>query len=647
LATDSGVSSTDHLTNTKVFHVTGLEATASGVSGFDHLEYQLDGVGTWIASTAGATDFTLAAGVTDGTHSVAVREIDVAGNTSTATTETFTLDTSAPTASVTTGTIPVLGANAHVVVQSSEQGTAYLVRDTDAQLVAHAPTTVSEITSYADNNWNFVAIPTENNSLSLPTSGLSDGSYHVYTADAAGNLSAESTNGVIVDGMAPSISSVVITGADSSGANIASVLNSINHDQILITLAMSEVVIVTGTPTYHINVGGDDKEATYISGSGTDSLHFSYAVSSTDVDTSGGITATASALHTDLGVTNYITDTAGNLVIASSPVVEVDANTVHVDSTMPSLTAGSISSFGLATNLDVTSNIVVAFDSAVTAKAGGHISLINDLNTTDSGKVGYLSESGVNSIDLYFKDSGTVVGGITTVTGYSDSTYATISGTVTINAAGVVAINPLSDLDLSNNYHLDISGGTFTKDSNGLSNAEIGANSSLHFSTVTAGVASPSGNIDVAASSSIWSADGTILAGGGHDWVSIEGVGNPSAPITIDASVIKAGTTAANYMFLVQNVATVSGELSLGAQTGISFSNFVVGKDTLYVDYQNNALPLPANLADATTGYVAGSGEGTGSVYQISPSSNQEGIVSYLKFLNLTNATVNQAVMFG
>ncbi|MFP3501102.1 beta strand repeat-containing protein, partial [Burkholderia sp. SIMBA_062] len=78
LTTDSGSSATDHITNVGTLNLTGVETGAT-------VEYSTDGGHTW------NTSFNAVEGVND----VQVRQIDVAGNTSSATSLSFTLDTSA------------------------------------------------------------------------------------------------------------------------------------------------------------------------------------------------------------------------------------------------------------------------------------------------------------------------------------------------------------------------------------------------------------------------------------------------------------------------------------------------------------------------------------------------------------------------
>src|SRR5690606_3842358 len=116
----------------------------------------------------------------------------------------FLVDTTNPTAMVATATITDAG---NAVVQSSEVGTAYLV---------NTSVTVSDLASIsgaAGNLWNSVAIGAANQDTNLSAAGLVDGTYKVYTADAAGNLSAASANTVTVDGTPPSVDTVVLTGA--------------------------------------------------------------------------------------------------------------------------------------------------------------------------------------------------------------------------------------------------------------------------------------------------------------------------------------------------------------------------------------------------------------------------------------------------
>ncbi|WP_232465451.1 beta strand repeat-containing protein, partial [Burkholderia ubonensis] len=120
LTTDSGSSASDHVTNVGTLNLTGVEAGAT-------VEYSTDGGHTWNTSFS----------ATEGVNNVQVRQIDVAGNTSSATSFSFTLDTSAaaPGVALTTdsgssavdhitnvGTLNLTGVEAGATVEYSTDG---------------------------------------------------------------------------------------------------------------------------------------------------------------------------------------------------------------------------------------------------------------------------------------------------------------------------------------------------------------------------------------------------------------------------------------------------------------------------------------------------------------------------------------------
>ena len=89
----------------------------------------------------------------------------------------------------------------NATVQSSELGTAYLVKSTLTQ-----PTTAAELLTLETNNdtsVNHVTITAINTNTNLALTGLVDGSYNLYTVDTAGNLSLASSTAVTVDNIAP------------------------------------------------------------------------------------------------------------------------------------------------------------------------------------------------------------------------------------------------------------------------------------------------------------------------------------------------------------------------------------------------------------------------------------------------------------
>ena len=99
-------------------------------------------------------------------------------------------DNTAPTASVKADTITSSG---NAVVQSTETGTAYLVKNT-----VSVSNNFTSITGAADNQWNSVAISSATTNTTLAATGLADGTYKVYAVDDAGNLSSASSNSLSV-----------------------------------------------------------------------------------------------------------------------------------------------------------------------------------------------------------------------------------------------------------------------------------------------------------------------------------------------------------------------------------------------------------------------------------------------------------------
>ncbi|WP_330996428.1 Ig-like domain-containing protein, partial [Burkholderia stagnalis] len=123
LTTDSGSSASDHVTNVGTLNLTGIETGAT-------VQYSVDNGSHWSTSFSAV----------EGLNNVQVRQIDVAGNTSSATSFSFTLDTSAaaPGVALTTdsgssasdhitnvGTLNLTGIEASATVQYSVDGGAH------------------------------------------------------------------------------------------------------------------------------------------------------------------------------------------------------------------------------------------------------------------------------------------------------------------------------------------------------------------------------------------------------------------------------------------------------------------------------------------------------------------------------------------
>lgn len=117
--------------------------------------------------------------------------------------------------------------------------------------------------------------------------------------DVGLTFTAPTTTGILIDAVAPTVSSV--TSADDAGPHKV-------FDIITISVLFNEAVTVSGKPVLWLNVGTNSRYATYVSGSGTTTLTFKYTVATNDISADLDYTGT-NALDLNGGT---ITDAAGN-----------------------------------------------------------------------------------------------------------------------------------------------------------------------------------------------------------------------------------------------------------------------------------------------------------------------------------------------
>jgi hypothetical protein len=148
------------------------------------------------------------------------------------------IDTSAPTAALTAGSIL---SSENAAITSSEIGTAYLVNN------AITVTTLASITGAADSSWNSVAITTANTSTNLAATGLVPGTYRLYTVDAAGNLSQVSTDSVTVT-LAATGTPDLVSSSDLGSSNTDNTTSDDTPEISLSGLTVGAVITLTATP---------------------------------------------------------------------------------------------------------------------------------------------------------------------------------------------------------------------------------------------------------------------------------------------------------------------------------------------------------------------------------------------------------------
>ena len=152
------------------------------------------------------------------------------------------------------------------------------------------------------------------NTSALEVTGVTHGTIKDLAGNALSTANLPETfSGVIVDTTAPTVSSVTATAGDYDAGKA-----------LTLTLNMSGAVNVTGTPTLTLNDGGT---ATYVSGSGSSALVFSYTVAAGQ---------NTSALEVT-GVTGTIKDLAGN-ALSTAGLPETFSGVI-VDTTAPTVSS--------------------------------------------------------------------------------------------------------------------------------------------------------------------------------------------------------------------------------------------------------------------------------------------------------------------
>ena len=184
--------------------------------------------------------------------------------------------------------------------------------------------------------------------------------------DAAGNnatlthVALAAQSGHKVDTTAPTVSGAPSVTSDPGSDNTYAI-----GDAISVKVTFDENVTVTGTPQLEIEVGTNNRQANYASGSGSTELTFSYTVASGDAD-SDGISVAANKLTLNSGT---IKDAAGNnatlthAALAAQSTHKVDG-VVPTVSSAPSVTSdpGSDNTYAIGDAISVK----VTFDENVT-----------------------------------------------------------------------------------------------------------------------------------------------------------------------------------------------------------------------------------------------------------------------------------------
>ncbi|MBF0446756.1 MAG: Ig-like domain-containing protein, partial [Magnetococcales bacterium] len=255
-------------------------------------------------------------------------------------------------------------------------------------------------TADVSGNWNILL------------SNLSDGDYTaaISATDSYDNTSTENVT-FTIDTTAPSASNVAATEGASANMGYST------GDTLQLTVTMNEAVWVTGVPSLTLATGGTLQSATYVSGSGTDSLIFNYTVQAEDASSDLALSTNIISLNG-----GSLEDTAGNTAWLTLP--------------SPGVT-GSLSA-----NQNISINPSISFTQTITESFEAEGQLDNDLiitltNDTFRGTVGSTFSdiqlsglpSGITSTAILTADNQITVSfsGVTTSTDAGDITSNIVS----------------------------------------------------------------------------------------------------------------------------------------------------------------------------------------------------------------------------
>ena len=311
-------------------------------------------------------------------------------------------------------------------------------------------------------------------------------------ADGAGNAASLSLTGLTqgspqVDTTPPTVSSVTASAGDYNAGTA-----------LTLTLDMSEAVNVTGAPTLSLNDGGT---ASYVSGSGSSTLVFSYTV--------GAGQNTAALAVT--GVTGTITDLAGNMLSTAS-LPETFAGVI-IDTTPPGTPV--VASDTVNANNSVTLSGTAEADSTVTLYDG-----VTTLGTTTANASGAWTYTtgvltyGLQSYTATATDAAGNVSPASTALNVMVNTVAagqTINGITVLSGARVV----VESGGTANNTSVDSGGYEFVEASGTASGTTLSGGYQYVYGSASGTTLSTGGFQDILAGGT---ANSTTINSGGNQY---------------------------------------------------------------------------------------------------------------------------------
>jgi hypothetical protein len=228
---------------------------------------------------------------------------------------TYRVDTAAPSA-------PTISAVAGNDVINASEATTTINGTSEANATINLTLgsgNVRTVTANGSGAWSYTLV-----SADITAMGQGAETISATATDAAGNTSSAATRNITIDTIAPTISSVTLSGAGAS--------NDFHNvgDTVTATVVFDSVVTVSGTPQMALNIGGTTRQANYLSGSGSNTILLRYSIQSGDTD-ANGISIAANSLSLNSGA---IIDSAGNPATLTHGALS-DQSSWKVDTTAP------------------------------------------------------------------------------------------------------------------------------------------------------------------------------------------------------------------------------------------------------------------------------------------------------------------------
>ncbi|MFO1148314.1 MAG: Ig-like domain-containing protein [Alsobacter sp.] len=368
---DTGPNTSDNITTQSTgLTITGVAETGATVTLFDDANNNgvLNNNEAVLATTvASGGSFSTDIALSLGTHNVRAFQTDVAGNRGAVSSAlAITVTAAAPNAPT--------GLDLATADDTGPNTADNVTRNTSALTITGSGVTGATVQIFDDTNNNGVRNAGE---TLLATTTVIGGTFSADVALGAGahNVRAIQT----VAGLSSVSSDALVITVDTTAPTVTSVTYGSNDgtlkagESVTLYVAFSEpVTVVGGVPSLTLNSGG---LATYASGSGTNTLAFTYTVG-------------ANQNTADLGVTGFslngagLTDFAGNAAVTAG-IITNPAGTLIVDTIAPTAPGGldlAAADDNGASSTDNITSLTTGLTISGTGQNGATVTLFDDAN---------------------------------------------------------------------------------------------------------------------------------------------------------------------------------------------------------------------------------------------------------------------------